>query len=233
MLHPQPLGQVAPAGGRNSAGNNNYKKAPLALTPGGNSARYFGHIAGEPEEGHGGGKSCGGGRGGHWDQTKTFPPGHQVCPHLELPQEAAASSHRPPGPKPTPRRPARARTTLLPSAPATRLHLALALFSLRDSETRRVCCHPDELCNQGHRSRAKQTPLCVCVRACGAPPRPRGSAPGREGRRPGLRPGLFAQRNRREAARPRPAPRTPRPGPGPVRPGRPAPPPRGAPAPRR
>lgn len=74
---------------------------------------------------------------------------------------------------------------------------------------------------------------CVCVRACGAPPRPRGSAPGREGRRPGLRPGLFAQRNRREAARPRPAPRTPRPGPGPVRPGRPAPPPRGAPAPRR
>lgn len=48
-----------------------------------------------------------------------------------------------------------------------------------------------ELCNQGHRSRAKQTRLCVCVQR-----RPRGSAPGREGLRPGLGLGSWAPPSR-------------------------------------
>lgn len=48
-----------------------------------------------------------------------------------------------------------------------------------------------ELCNQGHRSRAKQTRLCVCSGG------PGGAHRGREGLRPGLGSGLFAQQNRR------------------------------------
>lgn len=62
-----------------------------------------------------------------------------------------------------------------------------------------------ELCNQGHRSRAKQTRLCVQRR-------PRGSAPGREGLRPGLGVGLVCSATAAEGGRTR-APR--RRGPGP------------------
>lgn len=102
-------------------------------------------------------------------------------------------------------------------------------FSLRDSETRRGLMPSGELCNQGHRSRAKQTPLCVSSRGPGEAHR------GREGLRPGLgvRPkgsanaagGSRARAPRRRGPGPRAGPRAGLSGPAGSAPPPPRPPP--------
>lgn len=171
------------------------KKMTLLLPPHGNSVRSFRHI---PQNL----KNVGRGhefQGLHHNRThETSPP-----PRAPIFPSARERPQRPPSPPP--RRPPR--TSTRPSArrgPRSAAHRELALFAARFRNTPGLM-PSGELCNQGHRSRAKQTRLCV-QRRPGERTRQGGARAGPQGRA-----GSLSDHSGR---RPRESPR--RGGPGPA-----------------